>query len=89
MAKLIFHPELIPDKAAFSALCPFGAIEVHGDAMRAHRRLQNVRPVREKRPRRGRGNGAGRSRAPGGQKRLAGHPGLCGSCGRRAAPRNL
>ena len=27
MAKLIFHPELIPDKAAFAALCPFGAIE--------------------------------------------------------------
>lgn len=33
MAKLIFHPELIPDKAAFAALCPFGAIEVHGDAI--------------------------------------------------------
>lgn len=33
MAKLIFHPELIPDKAAFAALCPFGAIEVHGDAV--------------------------------------------------------
>ena len=33
MAKLIFHLEHIPDKAAFAALCPFGAIEVHGDAV--------------------------------------------------------
>ncbi len=28
MAKLIFHSEKIPDKAAFAALCPFGAIEI-------------------------------------------------------------
>ena len=33
MAKLIFHPERIPDKAAFAALCPFGAIEARGDAV--------------------------------------------------------
>lgn len=35
MAKLIFHPEKITDKAAFAALCPFGAIEVQGDALMA------------------------------------------------------
>lgn len=33
MAKLIFHPEHIPDKAAFAALCPFGAIEIAGEGL--------------------------------------------------------
>ena len=31
MAKLIFHADQIADKAAFAALCPFGAIEVSED----------------------------------------------------------
>ncbi len=33
MAKLIVHPEKIPDKEALIKLCPFGAMEVKGDTV--------------------------------------------------------